>query len=95
MLAEFFAKVIEILLGWLNGIISLVMSPITNAIDEIAVNFPSIAGYKEFLSACIQTFVPYRALLVCLTILAPVYISNLTLSVVLLVKGFIPTMGGD
>lgn len=93
MIAEFFAKVLEILLGWLNGIIGLIMSPITSAIDDLAVTFPSIAGYKDFMRGCIETFIPYRAIFVCLVILAPVYVANLTMAVILFVKRFIP-MGG-
>lgn len=94
-LSSFFNKVIEVVLSWLWGLVDLITTPIQEVINSMVVNIPSLTGYKEFLHGCIETFIPYRHMLICLGILTPVFVVNTTMSIIILIKGFIPTMGGD
>ena len=95
MLGDFLQKALDFIWDFITGIFSTIMSPITNAIDNIALEMPQIQGYREFLGGCIETFVPYRAVIICLALLAPVYICNLTAAVIITIKGWIPTLGGN
>lgn len=67
---------------------------IGNVINDITPNIPQVAGFGDFLTACIYTFVPYRAVFVVLTILTPIYIYNLTINIIFFAKSFVPLSGG-
>lgn len=78
----------------LDATIAQWLEIIRNVINDIVPNTPSIEGFSEFSTACIYTFVPYRAVFVALTILAPIYLYNLVINIVFFAKSFTP-LGGD
>lgn len=78
----------------LDATIAQWLEIIENVINDIVPTTPTMEGFSDFLNACIYTFVPYRAVFVALTILAPIYLYNLVINIVFFAKSFTP-LGGD
>lgn len=53
----------------------------------------SNSGFGSFLSAFIDTFIPWQVILACVAIRVPLAGANLVWALVLRIKSFIPTMG--
>mgnify|MGYP003301496762 CR=1 FL=1 len=78
----------------LDATISQWLEIIRNVISDIVPSMPTINGFSDFMTACLYTFIPYRAVFVALSILAPIYLYNLVINIIFFAKSFTP-LGGD
>lgn len=95
MLLEILTALKDAFTTLLDGTIAHWIEIIQNVINSIIPSTPQIEGYGAFATACVYTFLPYRAVFVALTILTPIYLYNLIINIVFFAKSFVPTMGGD
>ena len=76
---------------FVQNVLSIIQSVLGNLPSGGGILPPNVAS---FLKSSISTFVPYTAIIHCITMQFPILVLNTAFKLLLRAKSFVPTMGG-